>query len=383
MTDQHFIKVANDPFCNAERTLQSLRNLSGKFSLCLGGTQTSDVPDISAAGVSAEMRRLTPCTDAEALVAGRAITADSIPVSPLGIVSPIVVTRACLSLIPGLVIETVDCGTFVSPRIAHKKVGTTPAFSVTTGAAIPYGEVLELYRKGYSYGIACAKEFDFLVVAECVPGGTTTAMGVLTALGHDVYNMLSSSLPQSESDLRFRLVSEGLARTSLRVEDFVADPLAAVAAVGDPMQAFVVGLLSAACSSVPVVLGGGSQMLAVFALYKAMLRVQPGAVFPPEHVPLVVTTKWVAYDPSARTVELSRALGAPYVAACPDFAKSRHYGLQAYEEGNVKEGTGAGAALALARCLGGSSESEIITAIDRVYDETIGSDSSQRQLAQV
>ncbi len=86
VTDQHFIKVANDPFCNAESTLQSLRNLSGKFSLCLGGTQTSDVPDISAAGVNAEMRRLTPCTDAEALVEGRAITADSIPVSPLGIV---------------------------------------------------------------------------------------------------------------------------------------------------------------------------------------------------------------------------------------------------------------------------------------------------------
>ncbi len=288
-----------------------------------------------------------------------------------------------MSLVPDIVIETVDCGTFVSPRIAHKKVGATPACSVATGSALPYGEVLELYLKGYSYGTACAKEFDYLVVAECVPGGTTTAMGVLTALGHDVYHMLSSSLPRSESDLRFSLVSEGLGKTGLGVENFIADPLRAVAAVGDPMQAFVVGLLAAACSSVPVVLGGGSQMLAVFALYKAMLNVQPGAVFPPEYVPLVVTTKWVAYDPSARTVELSRSLGAPYIAACPDFFKSRHYGLQAYEEGNVKEGTGAGAALALARCLGGSSESEIITAIDRVYDETVGSDSSRRQLAQV
>ena len=385
MTAHPFIEIANDPFSNAEAMLRSLRGLRGKFSLCLAGTETSDVPNVSAAGVTAQMRRLTPCTDAEVLVAGRAITADSIPVSPLGIVSPIVVTRACLNLLPGIEVETVDCGTFVAPHIAHDTAGSSPARSVATGNAMPYDQVLELYRKGYEYGAAIANEFDFVVAAECVPGGTTTAMGVLTALGYDVYDMLSSSLPQSQSDLRFRLVSEGLIKTGLPVEDFVADPFRAIAAVGDPMQAFVVGLLSATCCRVPVVLGGGSQMLAVFALYKAVLRMQPELIslLQPLQVPLVVTTKWVAYDPSARTIDLSRVIGAPYIAACPDFSKSRHYGLQAYEEGNVKEGTGAGASLALAHCLGEISESEIINAIDRVYDETVGSDPSRMQLAPV
>jgi NaMN:DMB phosphoribosyltransferase len=46
--------------------------------------------------------------------------------------------------------------------------------------------------------------------------------------------------------------------------------------------------------------------------------------------------------------------------------------LRVYEEGNVKEGVGAGAAMMLARAAGGATPEQIQSAIDDTYDELVG-----------
>jgi len=361
-----FIKIINDPKGDVQDALARISGHDAQFVLCLGSTQTSDIPGISAAGVTPEMRRVTPATDAEALMLGRAVSVPSIPVSPRGIVSPVVITRACIKL-SSTPVTVVDCGAFQSPQCPVYKAGKTHARCLSTGDALDMAQVENLWRLGRVLGEEIARQKRALVLAECVPGGTTTALGVLTALGYAAGGLLSSSLPGCNHEERMALVEAGLERAELSKEEARQKPLRAVAAVGDPMQAFVAGAATAASRNTQVVLAGGSQMLAVYALFQAMQE----TMAPPQarFQPITVTTKWVALDPFADTAELSRRLGAPYAASCPDFTKSRHAGLKAYEEGNVKEGIGAGGAMMLAHQCPGSSQEQIMSAIDDTYEE--------------
>lgn len=339
----------------------------GRFILCLGSTEVSDLDGISAAGVNAEARRLTPAIDAEALVLGTPVSSSGLPVSPSGIVSPVVITRAALAL-SAIDTSVIDCGSFQSPGIEHCCLGASAARCLSTGHALGEAEVDRLFAAGHEIGEKLAEDLDFIVLAECVPGGTTTALGLLTALGHEAGRLLSSSLPTANHDLRGRLVKQGLERRSLSLEDFVRRPLLSVSAVGDPMQPVAAGIALSASARIPVLLAGGSQMMAVYALAKALSAVER-LNFAASNL-AVITTKWVAFDASARSAELSRLVDVPFAASCPDFHKSRHQGLRAYEAGNVKEGVGAGGSMALA-FLSGFSSCEIMDAIDRSYQEMV------------
>lgn len=339
------------------------------FVLCLGSTATSDIDGISAAGATPEDRRLTPAIDAEALVSGRTFSSKSIPVSPTGIVSPVVITRACLTML-NIVPRIFDCGSFVSPQnIQCVVVGKTPAAKVSSGNALSLLTVETLFNEGKNIGERLSQEFDLIVIAECVPGGTTTALGVLKLLGYEADRMLSSSLPVCGHDARLELVNTGIAAAV--ANGLLLDPLAVIAAVGDPMQPFAAGL-SVGAGKKPVLLAGGSQMLAVYAIVDRLKRSYNATAYDGAAARriAVATTKWVAFDPTANCSALAQLLGAPLLASCPDFKKSSHRGLQAYEEGNVKEGVGAGGALALA-FQAGLTEAQVIEAIDRTYSAMV------------
>ena len=108
-----------------------------------------------------------------------------------------------------------------------------------------------------------------LLLAECVPGGTTTALAVLTGLGLSVGEFISGSNRKPAVNLKKSLVERGL---------FAADlgrnptPKNVLAAVGDPFQPFATGLiLGARQVEQPVLLGGGSQMVAVLAVALASI----------------------------------------------------------------------------------------------------------------
>lgn len=361
------LRAVHDPAAQVSYLADLLQTKTARFLLALGSTRTSDIPHISAAGASPEMRRLTPSIDADLLLTGQPRDGDSFPVSPIGIVSPVVITKACLKLL-GIDPVVVDCGTFRSPLKCDLTAGTLVADSVSTGQAIPLANVVALFEKGRSY----AKTFqdslaskEYFIVGECVPGGTTTALAVLKGLGIQADDLVSSSLPAINVEQR-KIVELGLQR--LKGE---RDPFAIMASVGDPMQPFVAGFISEASKYAPIILAGGSQMLAVFHLCRRISHLHlKDDEFEQANV-FVVTTKWVVDDRYSNPAQLSRILKAPFFAANPDFRSSQFEGLRAYEDGHVKEGIGAGALMLAAAIKLNLSNGALVTAIDTVYRDVV------------
>lgn len=371
--------IINNPNGATDRLFDRIKNArSPRFVLCIGGTKTSDVVGLSGAGATPEDRRLTPRCDAEALVNGIAGVTSVLPVSPEGIVSPVVITSACLKLL-NIPVTIVDCGTFSGARIGDRvTVGTPPAECLSSGEAQQMEHVDQLFKTGCNLGEQFASESDLIVIAECVPAGTTTAFAVLTALGYDVHNAVSSSMPNFNHHLRWQLATTGLTRAGLMTlikpgdpkatQDQIKQPLKVVAAVGDPMQPMAAGLALAASARTPVILGGGSQMLAVHALARACTRY--GVKSDTTRVG-VITTSWVAHDKNARVGEIGTTIGAPFACSMLDFTTSSHSGLQAYEDGHVKEGVGAGASIVLAHILKNYSAHQLIKIIDETYSQMV------------
>lgn len=376
--------------------------LSVQFVLALAGTKVSDIEGISAAGNSAESRRLTPALDADALINSEAgelaagkIEADTsdknlftqnniwkgkIPVSPAGIASPVVLSRAALSLMPHRT-DIIDCGTFKSPSAPHIKVGDQPANSITHASAMTIASVNALYQAGLEFGNKNASrpesELDKgheepLVLAECVPGGTTTASAVCAAFGLDVMAMLSSSLPEGNLEQKRSVIETAMKSASIRYKISEADlptffrqnPLEALAAFGDPMQAFLCGVIAGRGERLTI-LAGGSQMLALWAVSQQLAGFR-GDTKAMQNM-FVATTKWIAEDKSADTRAMAELVGAPFFASTFSLSESKHEGLRAYEDGNVKEGIGAGALLMLAHLLGNIDERTALQTIDSLY----------------
>lgn len=366
-----YVSCLNDPNKNFESLVLSFRkDHDACFLLVNAGTKASEHEGISAAGSDPEARRWTPALDAEALVLGKTISAGSLPVSPRGIVSPVVISRACLGLL-NMEVKIIDCGSFHKARLAAINISDQVAECPSTGLAMPADLVYELFKRGLQLGDELACNRTHLVLAECVPGGTTTAMALLTALGYEVRDLLSSSLPSCNHQERWKLVQEGLSKSNYSISEMQSQALLAVSAFGDPMQACISGIAIAASAKIPIYLAGGSQMLAVWALIKALGERKLSGVAPRNI--MVMSTKWVAHDQNAGVLKLVRLLDAPFAVSCPDFYQSGKPGLRAYEEGNVKEGVGAGASMCLARIAGFTAKT-IMKSIDICYDELLAPD---------
>jgi uncharacterized protein (TIGR00303 family) len=338
-----------------------LRGRRPLFVCTIAQTDTARIPDISAAGATPELRELTPAADAEALYYGSARCLHGVPANPLGPPGPAIITIAALRLahIPFLV---VDAGTRVRPQAPALRLGEAPGACITTGQAVADAE--GLYQRGRLLGAQLAGCADYLVLAESVPGGTTTALAVMLALGLDAAGRVSSSMAGNAHALKEATARQGLARTDLQA--VAREPLRAVAAVGDPMQAAVAGLALGACGRVPVLLAGGTQMAAVLALMHR-LRAWEGSALDPRRV-AIATTRWVLADPTADLPGLVAQLG-PYavLGSGLSFAASRHAPLRRYEDFLVKEGVGAGGAAVAATLRTGASAEQIRHAVERVY----------------
>ena len=204
-----------------------------------------------------------------------------------------------------------------------------------------------------------------------MPGGTTTAQAALTALGITAGSLISGSAQRPPQALKRSLVAQGLRRANLPQRP---SPLAVLAAVGDPFQAVAAGVLVA--TRQPVLLGGGSQMVAVLALALAALEPQDRRGL--SERALLGTTAWLADEQLGS--ESQPALGCLLdrvgqsfgvslcgLASGVRFHHSRHQVLRDYERGYVKEGVGAGALLLLAQ-LQGQSSAALVEACDRAVD---------------
>ncbi len=320
----------------SRRWLSRYRGQKPLFVCILSFTETALIPGISAAGKASKDRLITAAADGEYLLRGT-----SLPSLSAGI-SPALITRAVL-LGQAIDCQIVSTGLPVPLTVPHISLPRTIAKPVQTGQSMSISEVSTLFRLGQGLGQQLAEQCQnrYLIIGECVVGGTTTAQAVLAGLGYTVANRMSSSLLLGNHQQKQALVSQGLDQWKARWKQAEQSSVfGLVAAVGDPMQIVAAGVTLAASQKCGVLLSGGSQMLAVYGLIKALAQAE-GAVWRADRV-IVGTTRWLVEDSSANTVAIARQIGAAYLASEIDFSQSPYMQLRAYEQGFVKEGVGAG-----------------------------------------
>lgn len=336
------------------------------FICVLGFTATGLIPGISAAGATPADRRLTAIADAEFLLNG-VQPHPQYPLPPLMTgVSPVFISRAVIEQLQ-LRLHLFNAGLPRPPVVPCIDLGGLPAHCVSTGQALPLATVKALLLQGQRWGVKLAQQTDsYLIISECVVGGTTTALALLTGLGIAARGKVNSSHPTCNHAQKQQVVQQGL--RSLVSKPETLDPLALVAAVGDPMQIVVAGMAMAASQSKGVMLAGGTQMLAVYALMQRLgtdyqLAWQPSQV-------VVGTTRWVAQDPTGDTVGLAKAIGSVTLLGTElSFARAPHSQLRAYEAGFVKEGVGAGGSAITASLAIGWSSEEITSAVEALVKQ--------------
>ena len=378
--------MAADPWTGAWR--QRWRDCwrATRTLVLLAATDTAAVPGISAAGATPEARLGTAAADAELLLQGPGSgRSHALPQLPAG-VSPALISHVVLREL-GLLERTrvVDLGCPIAAAVPHLRLpaleSAGPARCLSSGQALDPNRVAALLQRGRDWGRGW-NPAEPLLLAECVPGGTSTALAVLEGLGVGAGGLVSGSLRQPAHGLKAALVRRGLAAAGLAGPGAGAgtgtgaDPLAVLAAVGDPMQALAAGLVGAAAASgAPVLLAGGSQMAAVLAL---ALALAPAAARPALAQRLVVaTTAWVAEEPGSDLALLLERIGALWqVRPRLAVADLRFHGctspaLRDYERGYVKEGVGAGG-LALLWQLAGRDPAALAAACDRACRIELG-----------
>jgi len=330
-----------------------------RIFLIIAGTNTSQIPGISAAGIDAKSRRKTALADAEFLLKGASKDHKyKLPLLNAG-VTPALISHVCSKLINVFPV-IVPLGIGVKPYFNHlvvEDIDLGPSNCITTGKSMSKERVINLYERGLSIGKSSKQP---ILISESVPGGTTTAQAVMEAFGLQVSNLVGSSLFKAPRELRRKVVQKGLLNANFKT-DF--DSFDVVAAVGDPFQAFSMGLLiGARIAKQSVILSGGSQMLAIILLVLEFLDIKNEEDFFDDV--FIATTGWLVKDNSLN--HLLNIINEKYnvkllgLASPLNFKSSKYKELNDYELGHVKEGVGAGG-ISLLAFLDGFKNEEIVS----------------------
>ncbi|MGA1263529.1 MAG: nicotinate mononucleotide-dependent phosphoribosyltransferase CobT [Prochlorothrix sp.] len=353
-----------------------------------GFTETGLLPGISAAGATPTDRRYTALADAEFLAQGLADRPPRYPLPPLqGGISPTLITRALWERYswPCFLF---NAGLPLAPSVPLLDLGGQAARCLSTGHALDRAVVDRLWRLGQTWGqnLAAAVPGGYSIIGECVVGGTTTALALLTGLGVAARGRVNSSHAACNHEQKAKVVSQGLRAAQWpnsqengksnpgQVQPPLPHPLDLVAAVGDPMQVVVAGIALSASRYGGVILAGGTQMLAVYALAIALAEAE-GLEWSPERI-IVGTTRWVAEDPTGDTPGLAAAIGDRWGTALTpclmatqlSFAPSRFPQLRLYEQGFVKEGVAAGGSAIAATLTSSATQADLLATIEAFVD---------------
>jgi len=332
-----------------QRFLNQLTGKSATFLLAMSNTKTANIKGITQAGIPG-LLHLTPTLDAEFLCTGEVKSLDNIAETPKGVPTPALITRAVHLLKPFAQIELLDLGLEVTPKVACNihKGGIPPSESIDTGAKIHAGA---LFNAGLKFGESYQPKSDYIILAESVPSGTTTALATALSLGYDCKEKFSSSFKNVPNDIKSQVVQKAL--SLVHPSDSVLEK---TAKVSDNMLIFNAGFLIGAAkeAAYPIILAGGTQMAAVLLLVNRLT-----SHF--KHDKLVLcTTKWIVEDTHSDIKALLEMVDFEINAYASDFdfSLSNHPALKLYDEGEAKEGVGAGAALVYGM-LNGLTQEEI------------------------
>ncbi len=337
------------------RHADDTRSETPRLIVVAGSTRTAAIgngPATSAAGAAREAMDHTPSADLELLEYGDVALAPSVPISPTGCPTPAVVTRAVRECV-GFDAPAVDAGLARETGAPTVSLGGEPGADIREPVALTNAEAL--FDSGEAFGRALPD--SQVMVGETIPGGTTTAMAVLRALGERP--PVSSSLPANPLSLKRRVVEEALESSDLEPGGAAGAPVKTAGRVGDPVLAAVAGLVvGASATETEVVLAGGTQLAAAAALARHAGVERPLTL---------ATTCFVAYDDSARIEALAADLDLDLYVSGPGFRGREHPAMAAYAAGEAKEGVGMGGALWLAEREGVSTDA-IRDRVRTVYD---------------
>jgi uncharacterized protein (TIGR00303 family) len=320
------------------------------FLCIISNTDTGKIPGISAAGTSPELTDYTPGADAELVETNRIITMPELPEAPGGSPTPAIVTRAALSLtgIPSLFVAS---GLRKKPAIPYAELGGLAGNDIRIEKAV--NDAQGILERAALLGRKLAKLSDCVFVGESIAGGTTTAMAVLRAMGHQAN--VSSSFATNPLDLKGQVIEQAMRRAGIREGSLDRDPMKAIAELGDPMMPAALGLLRG-LKDTKAVLAGGTQMATVLTMARAMEM---------EGDISIATTKYIVEDKSAHFLDLVESTGWPCYYVDPGLEMSKIPPVQIYAQGYVKEGVGMGGAALLAGIYG-VSRLELVEETDRV-----------------
>jgi uncharacterized protein (TIGR00303 family) len=323
--------------------LEFLRGKKATFLLSASVTKTCEIPNISQAGIPGRLY-LTPTLDAEFLCTKQVRSMPNIAQTPKGVPTPALITRAVHELSAFSNIEILNLGLETLPQISHFKIhnfAIKPSGRIDDGAKI---NAMEIFQKGLDFGQSFKTNDDYVILAESIPAGTTTANATALALGYECDGYFSSSYKNSPNDIKNNTIEKALKRVDLNGDLF--DNLGYVS---DNMIIFNAGfILGSRANNLKVILAGGTQMAAVLLLVNSILR-SMGGELDSSNIALC-TTKWINKDENSNIKALLEQLDFSINAYASDFdfSLSSHPALKLYDQGEAKEGVGCGGALCYA-----------------------------------
>jgi len=307
--------------------------------LALSNTKTANIEGITQAGIPG-MIHLTPTLDSEFVCTGEVRSLENIAETPKGVPTPALITRGVHLLAPYGRVELLNLGLEVAPKVQYFKVhefNIEPSQSIAKGANI---NAQELFQKGIDFGQNYECKDEYIILGESVPSGTTTAMATAIGLKHKVKEYFSSSFKDVPTDVRENTLKLALSHLAHKDDIFTV-----LSKVSDNMLIFNAGFILGLNNRVPLVLAGGTQMVAVLLIVDRMLKLM-GGTMKSSNLSLC-TTKWIAEEKESDIKALLELFSLPINAyyADFDFSLTTHPALKLYDEGEAKEGVGAGGAL--------------------------------------
>jgi uncharacterized protein (TIGR00303 family) len=323
--------------------LEYLRGKKATFLLSASVTKTAEIPNISQAGIPGKLY-LTPTLDAEFLCTKQVRSLEDIAKTPKGVPTPALITRAVHELNAFLNIEILNLGLEVLPQINYFKIhdfAMKPSGRIDDGAKI---DAMKIFQKGLEFAKSFRTDDDYVILAESIPAGTTTANATALALGYDCEGYFSSSYKNNPSDIKNETIVNALKRVELKEDLFEK-----LGFVSDNMIIFNAGfILGSRVNNLKIILAGGTQMAAVLLVVNSILR-SMGGDLDSSNIALC-TTKWISKDENSNIKALLEQLDFPLNAYASDFdfSESSHPALKLYDQGEAKEGVGCGGALCYA-----------------------------------
>jgi len=334
---------------------ESLPDGKADFILAASVTKTCEIEGITQAGIPG-MIPLTPTLDAEFISTEKVFSLGELAETPTGVPTPALITRATHNLTSFSTIEIFDLGLVKKPQncILHN-FDIEPSNAINRGAGI---DAEALFNKGRQAGKKYELKGNYLILGESTPAGTTTATASALALGYDVAKDFSSSFLHVPNNIKKETIDAALSHINDDMSNFEK-----LGHVSDNMLLFCAGFILEASRRFHIVLAGGTQMAACLLIADA-LREDLLMRIKDENITLA-TTAWVTKDTHANIRHILEQLSyTPHaIYTTFSFQKSEIPILHKYDEGEAKEGVGAGAALAYSAKNGIENE-ELLTEIE-------------------